>query len=181
MAIQLGNNTGMTRRVPINRNNMFYSEESFEFEREIGKCYVEQDMNQTVVLYQVDYDATNADAVYGETQSDNVRYKTPVEVHCVYNINEPQLKSYDKTKNLGTYQQIGNLDVGVYQESLDELGVDIKIGDYLGVQVNEKHMEFVVVVNDGRVNYSNSLTLYGVKPLYRKIVATPVDKSEFTI
>ena len=181
MPIQLGNNTGVTRRVPVNRNNMFYSEESFAFEREIGKCYVEQDMNQTVVLYRVDYEATDTDSIYGETDSDSVMFKTPIEIHCVYKINEPELKSYDKTKNLGTYQQIGNLELGVYQETLDELGVDIKTGDYIGVQVNEKHMEFFVVVNDGRVNYSNSLTLFGVLPLYRNVIATPVDKSEFSI
>lgn len=30
-------NKSAQRRVPINRNNLFYSEEDFAFEREIGK------------------------------------------------------------------------------------------------------------------------------------------------
>ena len=42
------------KRVPINRNNLFYSEESFQFDVELGKNYYEQDMNQTVILYEVD-------------------------------------------------------------------------------------------------------------------------------
>ena len=38
-------NTKNIKRVPINRNNIFYSEESFAFEGAIGKNYIEQDMN----------------------------------------------------------------------------------------------------------------------------------------
>ena len=42
--------TNNIKRVPINRNNLFYSDESFNYELEIGKNYVEQDMNQTLVI-----------------------------------------------------------------------------------------------------------------------------------
>ena len=173
-------NQTTSRRVPINRNNLFYSEEDFAFELEIGKNYIEQDMNQTVVLYQVDVAKTNPDALYGETNPKQVIYKPPVEIHCVYNIDEPELKSYDKTKNLGTYMKTGKLTFGVYQETLDELGVDIKKGDYIGVQVSPTHMEYFTVVNDGRNNYDNAHTLFGTLSLFRSCYATPVDKSEFT-
>lgn len=172
-------NTGVRRRVPINRNNLFYSEESFEFEREIGKCYIEQDMNQTVILYQVDNTSTNSDAIYGETSDSGVRYKTPVEIHVVYEIEAPELKAYDKSKNLGTYMQTGKLKFGVYQETLDEHGAEIKVGDYIGVQVNEYHMEYFTVVNDGRNNFDNTHSLYGVKGLYRSVECASVDQNEF--
>lgn len=173
-------NKNIPRRVPINRNNLFYSEEDFAFEREVGKNYIEQDMNQTVVLYQVDLDKTNADALYGETQANQVVYKPPVEIHCVYEISEPELKSYDKTKNLGTYMKTGKLTIGVYQETLDELGVDIKKGDYIGVQISQTHMEYFTVSNDGRNNYDNAHTLFGIEPLFRTIEGYQIDKSEFT-
>ena len=173
-------NKNIPRRVPINRNNLFYSEDDFAFEREVGKNYIEQDMNQTVVLYQVDLDKTNPDALYGETQANQVVYKAPVEIHCVYEISEPELKSYDKTKNLGTYMKTGKLTIGVYQETLDELGVDIKKGDYIGVQVSQTHMEYFTVFNDGRNNYDNAHTLFGVEPLFRTIEGYQIDKSEFT-
>ena len=107
---------------------MFYDAETFAIEREIGKNYIEQDMGQTVVLYQVDASKTQTDAVYGETDPDDIEYKTPIEIPCVYKIEEPELKSYDKEKQLGTYMKTGKLTVGVYQETLDELGVDIKKG-----------------------------------------------------
>lgn len=83
-------NTKNIKRVPINRNNMFYSDESFAFDLEIGKNYIEQDMNQTLVLFSVDVSKTNVDNIYGETQTDNVQFKPPVEFHCVYTIEEPE-------------------------------------------------------------------------------------------
>jgi hypothetical protein len=172
-------NTKNVKRVPINRNNLFYSEESFNFEGSIGKNYIEQDMNQTAILYQVDVAATNVNDVYGETQSDTVQFKTPVEFHCVYKIEQPELKAYDKTKNIGTYMKTGKLTIGVYEETLKELGVDIKKGDYIGIQISQDSMIYFSVMNDGKNNYDNAHTLFGVRPLYRTINCAPVDTTEF--
>ena len=172
-------NTNNIRRVPINRNSLFYDAETFALEREIGKDYIEQDMGQTVVLYQVDASQTQTDAVYGETDPSGIVYKTPVEIPCVYKIEEAELKSYNKDKQLGTYNKTGKLTMGVYQETLYEFGVDIKKGDYIGVQITPEHMSFWVVVNDYRNNYDNAHTLWGTVPLYYTIEAAPVDDSEF--
>lgn len=171
-------NTNPKRRIPINRNNLFYSDEAYAYDIDMGKNYIEQDLNQTVVVYQVEVTSTNVDALYGETKSGGVKYKTPVEVPCRYEVLEPELKAYDKTKNLGTYMKTGKLKVYVYQESLDELGADIKKGDYIGVVINENHIEMFVVNNDGKNNYDNAHTMYGTRPFYRTVEASPVDKSE---
>ena len=172
-------NSNNIRRVPINRNTLFYDAEMFDFEREIGKDYIEQDMGQSVILYQVDASQTQTDAVYGETQPNSVVYKTPVEVPCVYKVEEPELKSYDKSKQLGTYMKTGKLTVSVYQETLDELEVEIKKGDYIGIQISPTHTEYWVVTNDGKNNYDNAHTLWGTVPLYRTVQCSPVDQSEF--
>jgi hypothetical protein len=172
-------NTKNIKRVPVNRNNLSYSDESFDFDVEIGKNYIEQDMNQTAVLYQVDVAANNINSTYGETSSNNIQFKTPVEFHCVYKIEEPELKSYDKTKNIGTYMKTGKLTIGVYEETLKELGIDIKKGDYIGIQISQEHMEYWSVTNDGKNNYDNAHTLFGVRPLYRTVQCYPVDTSEF--
>ena len=52
-------NTNNIKRVPISRNNLFYSESDFQYEMEIGKNYLEQDMNQTIILYEVDLQNEN--------------------------------------------------------------------------------------------------------------------------
>ena len=167
------------KRVPVNRNNLFYSDESLMFDIGIGKNYIEQDTNQTAVLYSVDATNTNINDIYGETQTDSIKFKTPVEFHCVYEISEPELKSYDKTKNIGTYMKTGKLKIGVYQATLDELGIDIKVGDYIGIQISQSHMEYFSVTNDGKNNYDNEHTMFGKTPFYRTVLAFPIDKSEF--
>lgn len=172
-------NTTNIRRNPINRNNLFYSEESYNFEMEIGKNYLEQDVNQTVILYEVDLQKTNLDSLYGESKKDEIVFKTPVELHVIYTIEQPELKAYDKSKNLGSYVKTGKLTFGVYQSTLDELNCDIKIGDYVGIQISEEHMEIWTVVDDGRNNYDNSHTTFGYKSAYRTIKCAAVDENEF--
>ena len=167
-----------TRRVPINRNSLFYDKDSFEVEREIGKNYIEQDMGQTIVLYQVDASKTQTDAVYGESTPGSITYKTPVEVPCVFKIEAPELKSYDKEKQLGTYNKIGKLTFSYYKETTDELGVEIKKGDYVGVQITPEKMVFWVV-NNVNPNYDNAHTLWGTTVLYLTATCNAVDSSEF--
>lgn len=173
-------NATQQRRVPVNRNSLFYSPTDLEYEKEIAMDYIFMDMHQQVVLYQVDYTNTNQDAVYGETDSSSVEYKTPVEVPCIYEIAEPELKSYDKTKSLGTYQKTGKLTITVCQDTLDELGCDFTKGDYVGVQINPSLAIYFTVANEGRNNYDNKHTVFGTTAVFRTILCTPVDTSEFT-
>ena len=173
-------NNKQVRRNPINRNNLFYSEDSYQFEMELGRDYLEQDVNQTVVLYEVDLEKTNLDAIYGEYKPEQLMFKTPVELHVIFEIDPSELKSYDKTKNLGTYVKDGKLKFGVYQFTLDEMGADIKNGDMVGVLVNETTIRYWVVTNDGRNNFDNAHLMYGYKLAWRNIECAPVsDKNEF--
>lgn len=173
-------NTNKITKVPINRNNLFYSEESLLYEMEIGKNYLEQDVNQTLILYQVDLSKTNVDALYTETKPHEVMFKPPVEIHCIYEVEQGDLKSYDTNKNVGTYIKGGKLTFGVYQATLDELEAEIKVGDYIGVQVTPTHREYYTVTNDGRNNFSNKQSIFGVRPLYREVTCASVDLSEFS-
>lgn len=172
-------NTQKSNKVPINRNNLFYSEQDYLFEMEIGKTYLEQDVNQTVILYEVDLNKTNLDNLYNESKSDSIIFKTPVELHVLYKIEPSELSSYEKNKNLGSYLKNGKLTFGVYQATLDELNAEIKVGDYIGVQVTPTHMEFYTVVNDGRINYDNTHSVFGYKPSWRTIVCAYVNPNEF--
>lgn len=171
-------NTKNIKRVPINRNNFLFSEEVFGLFTQIGKDYVEQFMNQTAVLYQVDLNSTNVDSVYGETKANSVVFKTPVEFHCVYELEEPELKSYETNKNIGTYMKFGKLKIGVYQKTLDELGIQPKVGDYVGIQIKEEEMIYFSIsfINP---NVHNSGTMYGIKNNWIEIDCFSVDASEF--
>lgn len=172
-------NTKSVKRVPVHRNNLFYSDESFNFDMGIGKDYLEQDVNQTIVLYEVDLEKTNLDSIYEESRSNEIVFKTPVELHVLYKIEQGELSSYDKSKNLGTYVKTGKLTFGIYQATLDENNCNIKNGDYIGIQVTPTHMEYFTVTNDGRNNYDNAHTTFGLYPAYRSIEAAQVDINEF--
>ena len=108
------------RRVPIKRNNLFYSEESFNFETEIGKNYIETDVNQTIVLFSVDLSKTNTSAIYGETRKDEIVFFPPVELHVIYEIQDSELKTYDKTKS--DSEQSDDIYYGRYMSKLYYLG-----------------------------------------------------------
>jgi hypothetical protein len=40
-------------------------------------------------------------------------------------------------------------------------------------------MEYYTVVNDGRNNFSNEMSVFGFRPAYRKIECAAVDLNEF--
>ena len=168
-----------SRRNPIKRNNLFYSEESFQLESEIGKNYLETDVNQTIILFSVDLSKTNRTALYNETRKDEIVFFPPVELHVLYEIQDGEMKSYDKNKNVGLYVKSGKLSFGIYQATLDEQGVEIKVGDYVGVQVTPEHIEYYTVVNDGRNNFSNQFSTFGYRSAFRKIECAIVDNNEF--
>ena len=170
---------GTLNKVPIKRNNMFYGEADMAFDMKIGMEYLGSDTNMSVVLYRVDIDNSNFDDIYNESGKHNIQFKTPVEITCLYDIKEAELKSYDKQKNLGTYKQYGQLEVYVYESELMYKNVEIVAGDYIGVQVTNEDMVFWTVVNDGKSNIANSQSMYGTTKFWRKIICAPVDSNEF--
>ena len=170
----------MNLKKPINRNRMFFSESDFDLELDIAQDYMEQDMNQTIVLFEVDLSKTNTNSIYHEANKKNIRFKTPVELSVRYEINNAEMRSYDKTSNKGIYSKPGNLDFTVLNKTLESLNCDIKRGDYIGVQITPEEMLYFTVFDDGKVaNYANSNTLYGTKPFYRQVKCNYVDPSEF--
>jgi len=167
------------KKNPINRNGFFFSDEDYDFQISIGMEYLNTQVNQTVVLYEVDMENTNLNSVYQEGKFDDINFKTPVELNVLYNLEEPELKSYDTNKLRGYYVKMGKLNFTIYEKELEENNCDIKRGDYIGLQVTPEHMEYFIVTNDGRVNYDNKHTLYGTRPYYRSVTCTIVsDKSE---
>lgn len=159
---------------------MFFSKSDFDFEMELMRDYLEQDMNQTVVLFEVDLPKTNVNDLYHEASKKDIRFKSPIELTVRYEIKDSEMKSYDKTTNKGVYAKPGNLEFTILNSTLEEVGRDIKRGDYIGVQITSDEMLYFTVFDDGKVSsYANSHTLYGVKPYYREIKCNYVDPSEF--
>jgi len=163
---------------PVTRNNMFYSKEDFDLEMDLVEGYMEEDVNQTVVVYQVDRKATQINDIYKETNT-TVHFLPPVEIPCLYEIQDQTLKSYESKTQTGVYSISGNLKLYVNLLSFQKYDFDIKRGDYIGVLIEENRMYYWVVTNDGKVNTANQLVLGAYKTGFRIIEAAPVTDAEF--
>lgn len=165
-------------KTPISRNNLFYSEDEFQLEMDILEGYLEEDTNQTIVVYQVDRISTQVDSIYDEAHN-QISYLPPVEVPCLYEIMDTRLDSYDKKTNRGVYALQGTLKAYVNLTAFDKYDFDIKRGDYIGVMIEEGRMYYWVVTNDGKVNTANQMVVGAYKTGFRIIEAAPVANDEF--
>lgn len=171
-------NQSIQRKVPVRRNTLFYDVNAFNFDIELGKDYLEQDMGQTLVLYRVKPERSEVNSVYKETSVKGISFLPPVEFPCVYKLEDMEMKSFDKSKNLGTYNKIGKLTFSFYKSTLDEMQIEIKKGDYIGLQSDESTMLYFVI-NNLSPNHSNSKTMYGTVPFYYTCTCNYVDPTEF--
>jgi hypothetical protein len=134
-------------------------------------------MNFTVILYRIDRYKTKTDDVYGEVTEDGIQFMAPVELQGLVQVMAPSSKNYGNSRV--ELQEPGNMKFSLYQKTLDELGVEIFQGDYLGYYETEDRVRYYVVSDDGYVRSDNKHTYGGYKPFYRSIVATYVSENEF--
>lgn len=170
----MGNNGNIT---PVNRNNLFYSFEDFEFETNLIEGYLEEDLNQTVIVYEVDRKRTNVNDVYKESKKDTIRFLPPKEIPCMFEIQDAQINTFDSKSSTGTYQISGNLTLYIMPKILEKYKCDIKRGDYVAIQIDEHRMSYFTVADDGKVNTSNKLIVGGYKTAWRVLSCSPC--SEF--
>jgi hypothetical protein len=165
------------RKIPITRLEKFFGAEDFELDIAMGREWLEGDMNFRLVLYRVDKQKTKTDDVYGETVEDGIKFHPPVEFRGYVQVEQPENQNYGQSSM--SQMEPGNLKVGVYQDTLDDLDIEIEYGDYIGYYETESRVRYYSVVNDGRVVSDNKHTYGGYKPFYRSIVASPVNDNEF--
>jgi hypothetical protein len=165
----------MNKLVPITRLGKFFGGEDYSLDIEMGHEWLTGDMNFTVVLYRVDRQKTLTDDVYGETLEDGIQFLSPVELKGLVQIMAPTAKNTGRIE----IQEPGNMKFSLYQKTLEELGVEIFKGDYLGYYESEDKVRYYVVSDDGYVRSDNKHTYGGYKPFYRTIIATYVSENEF--
>lgn len=168
------------KKVPIQRNSKFFGPEEFGLEMEFAKEYLEQDANQTVILYRVDLNKTKVNDIYNEADKDAIRFLPPIELPVVYEVSDAEMKAYENRKQKAIYSQNGRLTFSILISTLKEYDCDISRGDYIGIQIDPTHRIYYVVTDDGRVaSNSNKYTIFGTVPYARKIECASVDNVEF--
>ena len=167
----------MNKLVPITRLGRFFGGEDFDLEIEMGTEWLSGDMNFTVVLYRIDRYKTKTDDVYGEVLEDGIQFMAPIELKGYVQVLAPTNKFLGSSR----VEQLepGNMKFSIYQKQLDDLGVDIFFGDYLGYYETESRVRYYTVSDDGKVVSDNKHTYGGYKSFYRTITATYVSDNEF--
>jgi hypothetical protein len=167
----------MENKLPITRLNKFFSEDDYNLHIQMGEEYLHGDLNMKLVLYSVDKTTTAKDDIYGEIGKDEIKYKSPVEFHALIHVVTSENKSYGS--GLLRYLEPGNMILSVYIKELNDLGIDIRFGDYIGYPDSETRMRYYTVSNDGKVTADNKHHHFGYKPSYRTIICVPTQENEF--
>jgi hypothetical protein len=167
----------MQKLVPITRLGKFFGGEDYTLDIGMGQEWLEGDMNFTVVLYRIDRYKTKTDDVYGEVLEDGIQFLAPIELKGYVQVLAPTNKFLGSSR----VEQLepGNMKFSIYQKQLDDLGVDIFFGDYLGYYETESRVRYYTVSDDGKVVSDNKHTYGGYKSFYRTITATYVSDNEF--
>lgn len=168
----------MEKLVPITRLGKFFGGEDLSLDIGMGEEWLIGDMNFTVILYRIDRAKTETDDVYGEVLEDGIQFMAPVELKGYVQVMAPSNKLYGNNSRI-EIQEPGNMKFSFYLKTLEDLGVEIFMGDYLGYYESEDRVRYYVVSDDGYVRSDNKHTYGGVKPFYRTVVATYVSENEF--
>lgn len=167
----------MSKKVPITRINKFFSGDDFDFNVSVGQEYLHGDLNMKLVLYRVDHENTDTDAVYAEVGKDQIKFFPPIEFNALVNIEGPKNSSYKS--GVVRYLEPGNLTLSVYIKHLQDLKIDVKYGDFIGYPETEEKIRYYTVSNDGKVTSDNKHNMFGFKPYYRTITCVAAQEVEF--
>lgn len=165
------------RQVPITRLGKFFGSEDFELDVNIGREWLEGDMNFQVILYKVDRTKTVNDDVYGEAVKDGIQFLAPVSVNVYLKIEEATEQFLGNSKII--QNEPGLLKFSVYRKELEDLQVTIELGDYIGYWITESEVRFYSIVDAGIPDFDNKHTYGGYKGFYFSYTATPVSDNEF--
>jgi len=167
----------MENKLPITRLSKFFGQEDFDLNIQMGREYLHGDLNMKLVIYQVDREKTETDDVYAEVGKDDTKFLPPVEFNALVKIDSPKNSTYQS--GVVRYLEPGNLTFSVYLSHIEELGITIRYGDYIGYADTEDKLRFYTVVDDGKVTSDNKHKMFGYKPHYRTIICSPAQETEF--
>jgi hypothetical protein len=167
----------MQKLVPITRLGKFFGAEDYSLDIGMGEEWLIGDMNFTVILYRIDRQKTKTDSVYGEVLEDGIQFMSPIELKGLVQVMAPTNKLLGNSKI--KQDEPGNMKFSVYQKTLDDLEVNILMGDYLGYYETEDRVRYYTVIEDGLVKSDNKHSYGGYKPFYRTVTATWVSENEF--
>ena len=164
------------QHLPLNRVDKFFSESEFDLEVQMGREWLEGDLNTIVVLFRVDLSKTIVDDLYGESKTKH--YLPPVELKVrIDSLEESELETRDGGVSARESQL--KMSLSIFTEQLVEKNCEVSRGDYLGYNDGVKGMRYFEIINADNRNFSLNKTIMGYKSYWRRLTAIQVDSDVF--
>jgi hypothetical protein len=163
--------------VPITRLGKFFGGEDFALDISMGQEWLGGDMNFQIILYKVDRTKTVQDDVYGEVLQDGIQFLPPVSINAYVKIEEAVPQFLGNSKII--QNEPGVMKFSIYKKDLENLQVNIELGDYIGYWITESEVRYYSIIDAGIPDYDNKHTYGGYKGFYYSYTATPVTENEF--
>lgn len=149
---------------------LFFGEKERRFMESTGKELVHDILKESFLLFKIDLKSTKTHKLYGEAKKK--RWLDPVEVFGRINVEsiDPKYMAPGGIIQKG----LGNITAEVYMSQLDELKVNVRIGDFM---YHKGH--YYEVIDDGASNISNEHAFGGDKLFYVTIKGVRVKDDAF--
>jgi len=150
--------------------NLFFGEKERKLFLSLGSENVMKQLQETFLLYRIDYKTTRTHDVYGESKKKN--YLPEVEIYGRINV-ESDGPEYLSPGGL-IRQGLGKFTAHVYLHHLEEKEVEIRMGDFVYYKGN-----FYEIIDDGKSNVSNQFAFGSDKFFFISIKGVEVNSDVF--
>jgi len=149
---------------------LFFGKKEARFFENAGREITEDILQESFILYRIDYKTTRTHDLYGESKKKT--YLKPIEIFGRINVesNAPEYMTSGGIIRKG----YGKLTANIYVEQLDEKEVEIRMGDFVYHKGN-----YYEIVDDGSSNIDNKHSWGGDKLFSITITGVEVNKDVF--
>lgn len=150
--------------------NLFFGEKERRLFLSLGSEITMEQLQESFILYRIDYQKTKTHALYGESMYKN--YLPEIEIFGRINV-ESTGPEY-MTKGGLIRQGLGKITAHVYLHHLQELDAEVRMGDYIYHKGN-----YYEIIDDGKSNISNQFAFGSDKYFYITIKGVEVNSDVF--
>lgn len=149
--------------------NLFFGEKERKLFLSLGSEVITQ-LQESFLLYRIDYEKTKTHALYGEAIVKN--YLPEIEIFGRINVESTSPEYLAKGGLIR--QGLGKISAHVYLHHLQELNAEIRMGDFIYHKGN-----YYEIIDDGKANISNQFAFGSDKHYYLTIKGVEVNSDVF--
>ncbi len=160
------------KELDINKKgiSLFFGEKERKLFDNLGREIVNDILQESFILYRIDYNTTKTHKVYGEAKQKN--YETPVEIYGRISV-ETDSPSFLAQGGL-IKEGLGKFTAHVYLSHLEELGVTLRMGDFVYYKTN-----YYKIIDNGASNIGNKYAWGSDKFFYVTIKGVEINSDVF--